>query len=312
MTLLLAALVTVSGLVVDSTGVGLPGITVTLTHGTGSRTVVTDVRGRYSFAGVPDGTYDLRYELEGFVTADRHFTAAGERAEVPPQTLTVAHPEEEIILACGRRCADAPPATPYDDPLCTDSDLHDTWIEAAASGDRSAVELLRARYDQTTSLYERYRLGGALLGRLQDDIPIWTKLSADAEVCVRFPDERRESTQAYLEWCAARGVPPSEHWDRSYEALVTIAADKRSRPLLLQALETGNSDLVWVAMDGLARQHDEGSLPAIERTVRRFAEDASWLAMALAGFESAAADEVALKYLDETDRETYRSTREQP
>lgn len=63
----------VAGVVTDSTGAALPGVTVTVANTqTGlSRTAVTDVDGRYDAVLLPPGTYRVTAELEGLGTAQR-------------------------------------------------------------------------------------------------------------------------------------------------------------------------------------------------------------------------------------------------
>ena len=307
MMLLLAALVTVSGVVVAADDVPLPGVTVTLTNRSASQTAVTDERGAYAFRGVAEDSYDLRYELAGFVAVDQRFTAEEGRSEVPAQRMELPALSDEIVLSCGRPCNDEPPVTPYDLPLCVDYELHATWIEAAEKGDRSAAALLRTRYAQALSRYERHRLGAALMG---DDSQIWGELLAEAETCMHFPRREDELTPAYLEWAAAHAVPADEHWWASHSALGVIANDPRSHALLLQAVESEDLALAWTAVTGLAEQRDTASLPAIERALQRFPDVASPMAFSLCLMVSPAADEVAMKYLDETTREDYVHERE--
>src|SRR5512137_853666 len=57
---------TVTGVVKDEQGGVLPGVTVTLTGKTGSRTATTDAEGAYRFAGLDPGTYSVAAELSGF------------------------------------------------------------------------------------------------------------------------------------------------------------------------------------------------------------------------------------------------------
>ena len=59
---------TISGTVADTSGGALPGVALTLRNtGTGlTRTAVSEEQGRFVFAGIPAGTYDLRGELTGF------------------------------------------------------------------------------------------------------------------------------------------------------------------------------------------------------------------------------------------------------
>jgi hypothetical protein len=56
----------ISGTVRDEQGGVLPGVTVTLTGKTGSRTATTDTSGTYRFPAVEAGTYEVRAELTGF------------------------------------------------------------------------------------------------------------------------------------------------------------------------------------------------------------------------------------------------------
>src|SRR5918993_1198806 len=58
----------IAGTVSDAQGGVLPGVTVTLRNAdTGlSRTIVTEVDGRYRVGGLPPGRYELRAELQGF------------------------------------------------------------------------------------------------------------------------------------------------------------------------------------------------------------------------------------------------------
>ena len=63
---------TVSGVVQDSTGAMLPGVTVTLTSNSQGtvRSAVTDQNGHYVFPGVPVGQYRVAAALQGFQTAE--------------------------------------------------------------------------------------------------------------------------------------------------------------------------------------------------------------------------------------------------
>jgi hypothetical protein len=64
---------TVVGTVQDPSGAVLPGVSVLLTgeRVMGTRTSVTDDRGRYSIGSLPPGSYDLTYVISGFGTAKR-------------------------------------------------------------------------------------------------------------------------------------------------------------------------------------------------------------------------------------------------
>ena len=61
------------GVVTDAQGGVLPGVTVTATSPAliGSRTAVTEVNGTYRFPSLPEGTYQLSFELSGFQTYKR-------------------------------------------------------------------------------------------------------------------------------------------------------------------------------------------------------------------------------------------------
>jgi hypothetical protein len=56
----------IDGIVRDEQGGVLPGVTVTLTGKTGSRTATTDPVGAYRFPAVEAGTYEVRAEMSGF------------------------------------------------------------------------------------------------------------------------------------------------------------------------------------------------------------------------------------------------------
>jgi hypothetical protein len=87
----------VAGTVRDSQGGVLPGASVTLVSAQGSRTVVTDARGRFLVPYLTPGTYDVRVELSGFKTATqaRVLVRLGRRLELP-FTLEVGAISETI------------------------------------------------------------------------------------------------------------------------------------------------------------------------------------------------------------------------
>ncbi len=59
---------TVTGTVTDAQGAMLPGVNVTLSGKTGSRSTVTDGSGAYRFAAVDPGSYNVQVALSGFTT----------------------------------------------------------------------------------------------------------------------------------------------------------------------------------------------------------------------------------------------------
>ena len=82
-----------------------------------------------------------------------------------PETLTVS-------------CAAAPACSDRSDewprlPRCAEYELDSSLIGAAEHGDKSALDLLRRRYDTTESIYEKHRIAAALLHRAGDEATIW-------------------------------------------------------------------------------------------------------------------------------------------
>src|SRR5882724_1031 len=63
----------ISGTVVDTSGLAVPGVTITLTNPATNvvRTVHTNESGLYVIAAIPPGTYDVKAELSGFGTVER-------------------------------------------------------------------------------------------------------------------------------------------------------------------------------------------------------------------------------------------------
>ena len=89
----------ITGTVVDTTGGVLPGVTVTIS-GPERRTIVTDERGRFLLANVLPGTYEVRFELVGFVTfVDRTTVSAGRRARLDARLGTASLTEAITVSA---------------------------------------------------------------------------------------------------------------------------------------------------------------------------------------------------------------------
>src|SRR5499427_8632406 len=80
---------TVSGRVIDSQGLALPGVTVTAASPNmqGVRTVVTSENGDYLFSALPSGTYTMTFELSGFQNQQR--TVAIAPTQVVPLDVTL-------------------------------------------------------------------------------------------------------------------------------------------------------------------------------------------------------------------------------
>ena len=60
----------IRGVVQDQQDRAIPGATVTVTSSAllGPRSAVTDGGGRYSLVALPPGSYEIKFELRGFVT----------------------------------------------------------------------------------------------------------------------------------------------------------------------------------------------------------------------------------------------------
>ena len=159
---------------------------------------------------------------------------------------------------------------------CTDYELNSALIESMKLGDASALELLQKRQRATFVHAERHRLAGALLGRVIDDRAYWNELSEHAADAIRFAYVDDEPSQEFVQWCAYRGIDPNEYRWMTIDALGIAAADRRARPLLLKALESADPMVVLCAFSAIIEQRDESLLPAIERMLERFPEDASF------------------------------------
>jgi Carboxypeptidase regulatory-like domain len=255
----------------------LPGTTITLTPRAGDvRSTVSNEQGRYRFGGVPNGRYDIKYEMPGLETIERAIVI-DDALSLPPQELRVAIPDNLTIYSCSlRTCSDDLPRSRFDYPLCSDEALTTALIESAEGGDRSALALLRQRYRTAGTYLERNRIGRMLL----QDREVWNELAAEAELVVRFPHVERGVLAPELEaYCEERNLVPEQLWAASFDALNTISGDPRSRALLYRALETKDWVLVSAAIGGFVVQRDRSALPAIERALARFpAEDAEALA----------------------------------
>lgn len=187
-------------------------------------------------------------------------------------------------------CRDTLPDSPWDDPLCSEREQNDALLE---KDDREA---LRTRYLATTSIPERIRLAGALLRRVPGDDAMWEELAGYAELAVRHPAIHGEPPPAFVAWREQHAVPWTA-WRTIQIALLVASEDPRSRPMLLQALDTGGPDLVYVAILGLATQQDATALPAIARALQRM-PDRGVFARALEPFHLPAARALAAKHAE--------------
>jgi len=76
---------TISGRVVDAQQLAVPGVTVSVTGGQGTKTAVTDADGRYSVPFLTPGKYGVKAELQGFKTGERTgiVVALGQTVDIP-------------------------------------------------------------------------------------------------------------------------------------------------------------------------------------------------------------------------------------
>ena len=301
--LLLAIAVAVGslhGTVTDGNG-ALPGVSVTVTSASYSATSASGAKGDYAFENVPPGVYDVAFELSGFVPERRRLSIeAGDRVLKPVAMKLDPKTEVREISFSEPPCVDAPKSR-WDMAACKDYEFDLVLVASAQRGDRSALELLRRRYDEEPVYCERFRIGGALLGRVGDDRAIWNELAAHAANCIDFAGHR-EKFEAY---CSSRDCDADGYETAAWTALEAISRDRRARPLLLRAMASEDEMSVWMGVCGLGQQRDESALPEIEKALQRVPA----AAIELAQFHSAAADALAGKYLPEEQREEYAARR---
>jgi Ca-activated chloride channel homolog len=112
----------ITGVVVDSLGSALPGVTVTIV-GPEHRQSVTDGRGIYMFRAVLPGRYEVRFELPGFGAETQGATVRAGRTEslrtamaplaaVTPQPIPRDRMRVDGPPLGGRTAVEPPPATP--------------------------------------------------------------------------------------------------------------------------------------------------------------------------------------------------------
>jgi len=180
-----------------------------------------------------------------------------------------------------------------DHPTCADAELNSVLIAAAGRGERAAIKPLMERYETSTTLVERHRIATALLRRADDDSVYWEDLFAHAENAVDL---------------MGTGLIADDYAQVASSAFWSVRADPRSRALLIHALEDSPDEwIVHHAIVGLGRQHDESSLPLIEKAIQRFPGE---LALALYTFRGGAADAIASRNLNASFYEIYEMWRD--
>jgi hypothetical protein len=99
----------ISGIAADQTGGALPGVSITVTNaerGT-TRTEVTDAQGRYRFAGLALGNYNLEASLEGFQPTRHNVRVEAEKITTMDVVMSLAASTEAITVT-----AEAPVVDP--------------------------------------------------------------------------------------------------------------------------------------------------------------------------------------------------------
>ena len=95
---------TLTGSVADSSGGALPGVALTLRNtGTGlTRAATSTPDGRFVFAGIPAGVYDLRAELSGFRTVVRQgLSITVAQSLTLPLVMEVGGVEQAVTVSGG-------------------------------------------------------------------------------------------------------------------------------------------------------------------------------------------------------------------
>ena len=276
---LLIVAATVQGTVVLGDG-PLPGCAVRL----GARAeTITDSGGRDIFFDVSPGKYDVDFELIGLKPARQHIAVGRRDVTLPPQLLEIAPTNCAMTI---KWCRDTPPESPWDDPTCAEVEENNTLR------DRGDFASLRTRHLITTSISERVRLAGMLLRRVPGDGDLWNEVAGYAELAVLHPALDGQPSPSFVRWSKQRNADPFLAWRVVEAALMSAGEDRRSRPLLMKALESRDAFTVYFAIHGFATQQDEAALPAIARALQRF-PDRTFFETALEPFRSAEARALA-------------------
>jgi len=89
----------VFGAVTDSSGAFLPGVSVTLSGETGSRSTLTDSRGEFRFLNVDSGTYSVTATLQGFRSSSRPLSVVTGQNVSADLKLAVGGLSEEVTVS---------------------------------------------------------------------------------------------------------------------------------------------------------------------------------------------------------------------
>lgn len=299
--------------VTDITDAALPGVTVRISGGGIERVGYTDAGGVF-LSKLPEGKYSVDASLEGLTPGFRELYVSGETV----LSLQLAFEEEggeEMILACGARCSDTPPVSPNDDPLCVEQRRDYELIAAMKEGDGSAAKLLRHRFAQEVSLYERVTIAEALLPRHDEDGTLFRFLAALAEEAVTNVPEtkdlsgRKTFPRSFAARFAGHPIDVESHWWTRLTALRAIVADRRTLRLLDRAFDTRQDELLDAAIDGYAKQQRVAMLGEIEDAIRE-RKDRDLLLYRLIGFDLPAADAIVQRYLSQQEFDALKQERQ--
>lgn len=102
----------VTGEVRDRTGGVMPGVTVTLTStSVPSMTSVTDARGRYRLSGVPQGTYELAFAIQGFKPSSGTIQVRASQTVGADVRLSVGDLSDRMMVRVATQLLPTPSAT---------------------------------------------------------------------------------------------------------------------------------------------------------------------------------------------------------
>jgi hypothetical protein len=99
---------TISGRVIDATGLSLPGVTVILQGADLTQTFLTDAQGHYRFLELAPGTYKVTSALQGFAThvRDKVVLDLGKTVDLPV-TMQISAVTETITVSAASPMVDA-------------------------------------------------------------------------------------------------------------------------------------------------------------------------------------------------------------
>lgn len=173
----------VQGKITDSSGLPLPGVTVSLTHEAAAPLVVhTDTVGRFSF-DVPHGRYSLTAELSGFASAVRPNLAV----EGSPLTVDIVlelggfREETQVIAQAPRVFTASEPTAPatVDKEIIKMAPVHGMRYDSAlpllpgaVRGPDGLISISGARSWQGTVLVDRMRESDPVSGEPRVSLPI--------------------------------------------------------------------------------------------------------------------------------------------